>query len=91
MFFENGSSRQLSISKGETMVADADMANFRADNFVGIVMRRSNRNFSIPPSPAKPQTFDYFLCPGSGVFYWYGLPGGGKFDICLDRVGKIEP
>ena len=32
------------------------------------LMRRSNRNFNIPPTPGKPRAFDYFLCPGSGEF-----------------------
>ena len=35
--FGNGSNRQLSISKNETMVADADMTNSRADYYIGIV------------------------------------------------------
>ena len=35
--FGNGSNRQLSISKNETMFADADMKNSRADCFIGIV------------------------------------------------------
>ena len=46
-------------------------------------MRRSNRNFNIPPPPhpgEKSRAFDYLLCPGSG-----------EFDLCLREVGKIEP
>ena len=44
------------------------------------LMRRSNRNFNIPPSPGKPRAFDYTLCPGSG-----------EFDLSQCGVGKIEP
>ena len=32
-----GSNRQLSINKNEPMVVVADMTNFRADYFIGIV------------------------------------------------------
>ena len=35
--FGNGSNQQLSISTNETMVADSDMTNSRADYFIGIV------------------------------------------------------
>ena len=38
---------------------------------MGVIMRRSNRNFNIPPPPppGKPRAFNYFLCPGvSGEF-----------------------
>ena len=54
------------------------------------------RNFKIysppPPQPDKPWVFDYFMCPGSWEFDWYGLPmaRGGKFDLYLSGVGKIE-
>ena len=41
--FRNRSNRQLSISKNETMVADADMTNSSADYFIGIVYIRSIR------------------------------------------------
>ena len=37
MSFGNGSNRQLSINKNDTMVADGDMTNSKADSFVGIV------------------------------------------------------
>ena len=43
------------------------------------VMRRSNRDFNMPP-PGKPRALDSFLCPGSG-----------EFDLFVSGVGKIEP
>ena len=44
-------------------------------------MRRSNRNFNIPPpppSPGKPRALEYLLGPGRG-----------EFDLCLREVGAL--
>ena len=48
-----------------------------------IVVMRHQIETLTPPTPTprgKRRAFDYFLCPGSG-----------EFDLCLRRVGKIEP
>ena len=52
-------------------------------------MRRSNRNFNIPP-PGKPRAFDYFLCPGVGNLTDKAFPGVGNLTL-PGGVGKIEP
>ena len=44
------------------------------------VMRRSNRNFNIPP-PGKPRAFDYFLCPGVGNLTGKAFPGVGNLTL----------
>ena len=53
-------------------------------------MRRSNRNFNIPPPPGKPRAFDYFLCPGVGNLTDKAFPGVGNLTL-PGGVGKIEP
>ena len=60
---------------------------------IHLLMRRSNRNFNIPPPPrCEPRAFDHFLCPASGEFDLQGLPGGGDYghQWQLKRTKKQE-
>ena len=52
------------------------------------IMRRSNRNFNIPPTPpppptppGKPRAFDYFLCPGVGNLTGKAFQGVGNLTL----------
>lgn len=54
------------------------------------IMRRSNHNFNIPPHRANLGHLTTLL-PGEW-WIWQVRPfQGGKFDLCLVGVGKIEP
>ena len=53
-------------------------------------MRRSNRNFNIPPRPGKPRAFDHPLCPESREFDLQGLPGGWDLTFAWVWWGKLN-
>ena len=67
---------------------------------ISTLMRRSNRNFNIPPPPpGKPRAFDYFLCPGVGNLtgpsrgwgIWPCLGTGSvRFQIAFFLAGGAE-
>ena len=48
---------------------------------MGVIMRRSNLNFNIPPPPGKRRAFNYFLFPEVGNLTGKAFPGVGNLTL----------
>ena len=72
---------QLNSLKEQLMICSSAFWKQKCENLKNVsLMRRSNRNFNIPP-PGKPRAFDYFLCPGVGNLTGKAFPGVGNLTL----------